>query len=267
MVSPWIGAAAAIAITAAMDASGLSDFSALPLLPLLLLFWRLDRLSRGEAGFTAGRPAYYALALLYPIAAMGALTAFAAYAGALDMAHADWRKAGTNLAIMTLSTFLIAIVTEEGFFRGWLWGSLARAGKRPAFVLVSTSLCFMLWHLSTVLLPTGFDVPARQVPVFLLNATILGLAWGMLRFISGSVLVASASHGLWNGLAYVLFGYGTHAGALGIRDTALYGPEVGLLGLAVNAAIVAALWLAFRHRFLASGPSDEIDHSAPSAAI
>jgi hypothetical protein len=48
------------------------------------------------------------------------------------------------------------------------------------------------------------------------------------------------SHGLWNGLAYTLFGYGTKVGALGIRHTAIYGPEVGLIGLAVNALVLLA---------------------------
>ena len=42
----------------------------------------------------------------------------------------------------------------------------------------------------------------------MVNATLLGAAWGILRMMSGSVVVASISHGLWNGLAYVLFGFG-----------------------------------------------------------
>jgi hypothetical protein len=64
----------------------------------------------------------------------------------------------------------------------------------------------------------------------------------MLRVISGSVVVASVGHGLWNGFAYVLFGFGTKAGALGIEDTVLYGPEVGWLGLGLNLLFVLGLW-------------------------
>ena len=57
----------------------------------------------------------------------------------------------------------------------------------------------------------------------------MGAAWGLLRWISGSVIVASLSHGAWNGLVYALFGFGTRVGALGVQDTALFGPEVGVL--------------------------------------
>lgn len=249
MYKPLIGVAAAIAITTAMDANGLIAFSALPLFPLMALMWWLDRLSRREAGFILGRAADYVPALLYPLVVMGVLAGVAAATGALDLSQADSSKAARDTAIVALSTFLIAIVTEEGFFRGWLWGSLARGGLSPAAILGWTSLAFMLWHVSAILLSRDFGVPAPQVPVFLLNAAMLGAVWGLLRHVSGSVLVSSACHGLWNGLAYVLFGFGTHSGALGIADTALYGPEVGLLGLGLNLLCLAGLWLFYRDRF------------------
>lgn len=37
-------------------------------------------------------------------------------------------------------------------------------------------------------------------------------------------------------------------GALGIEQTHLYGPEVGLLGLVLNSLFVAALWLSVSRR-------------------
>lgn len=77
--------------------------------------------------------------------------------------------------------------------------------------------------------------------MFLVNAAVLGANWGLLRSLSGSVVVASVSHGLWNGMAYALFGFGTHVGALGIQDTSLYGPEVGVLGLGLNVAFFTLL--------------------------
>jgi hypothetical protein len=40
---------------------------------------------------------------------------------------------------------------------------------------------------------------------------------------------------LFNGIVYVFFGFGTKTGALGIRDTAIFGPEIGILGLISNA--------------------------------
>lgn len=248
---PWrqvLGVLVAIAITTAMDAGGLSVFSALPLCPLMGLFWYLERLPRRSVGMAWGRGRDYGLAVLYPLAVIGAVTVLSTAAGAVDASRTDWRKALINLALMGVSTFLVVIVTEEGFFRGWLWGSLERVGGRPAGTLIWTSVAFSLWHLSAVSLKTGFDLPAAQIPVFMINAAVMGAAWGLLRLISGSVIVASLSHGLWNGLAYVLFGYGTKIGALGIKESALYGPENGVLGLAVNALFVAVLWRWWRTR-------------------
>ena len=134
------------------------------------------------------------------------------------------------------------MITEEGFFRGWLIASLKRAGITRNATLVWSSLAFSLWHLSAVTLNTGFDLPAAQIPVFMLNAALLGLIWALMRSISGSIVVSSVSHGLWNGGAYAFFGYGTKVGALGIADTSIYGPEAGLLGLGMNLLFAAVLW-------------------------
>jgi hypothetical protein len=82
-----------------------------------------------------------------------------------------------------------------------------------------------------------------QAPIVMANAAVLGAAWGLLRWQSGSVIVASVSHGVWNGLAYVLFGFGKHLGVLGITNTVVFGPELGLLGLALNIGFVTAFWI------------------------
>lgn len=245
---PILGTLAAIAVTTAMDATGLSIFSALPLLPLMVLFWRLERLSRSEVGFTWGRPGDYWQALLYPLIVLGAATLAAAAGGAIDLSETDWRKFWLNLIAGGLSTTLVVMVTEEGFFRGWLWASLERAGRGRGRTLVWTSVAFSLWHLSAVSLDTGFDLPAAQIPVFMANATLLGLIWGMLRLASGSVVVASVCHGAWNGLNYALFAFGTKVGALGVTETWIYGPEVGFVGLALNGGYALWLWSRVKDR-------------------
>jgi membrane protease YdiL (CAAX protease family) len=241
LTRPILGVLLAIAITTTMDANGVSAFSALPLLPLMALFWFLQRFSRREMGFTWGTSLHYGLALLYPILVMGAIAVVAALTGAIDVSETNWTKTAANLALITVSTVLVTILTEEGFFRGWLWASLRRAGLTPRNTLVWTSLAFAAWHISAVVFETGFEPPAKQIPVYLVNATILGAIWGRLRSLSGSIVVASVSHGLWNGMAYALFGFGTHVGALGIENTALYGPEIGALGLGLNAAFFVLL--------------------------
>ncbi len=230
-----------------MDATGASAFSSLALCPLLALFWYLQRFSLREMGFTWGSVRAlqgYGLAVLYPVAVIGALAAIAAATGAMHSGaaphykHSLWLLLVTNIAI----TIALAIVTEEGFFRGWLWASLDRAAQTKTTILIFSSVAFALWHWSAVLLPTGYNPPLAQVPTFMLNAAVIGAIWGMLRLLSGSILVSSVSHGVWNGLAYVLFGFGTNVGALGITNTAMYGPEIGLLGLILNLAVAVGLW-------------------------
>ena len=137
---------------------------------------------------------------------------------------------------------LVVMLTEEGFFRGWLWASLKRAGRSDTYVLVWTSLAFTAWHISAISLDTGFDIPAREIPIYLVNATLLGLIWGYLRQLSGSVVVAAVCHAVWNAFAYALYGFGEKTGALGIEQTHIFGPEVGLLGIVFNLAFFAALY-------------------------
>jgi len=245
---PVLAVFLAIAITTTMDASGLSAFSALPLLPLLAVFWFLDRMPRREVGFVLGRPFDFALALLHPALVMGALAALALAAGAVHPAATPASRVVLGCLRVAAATFLVALVTEEGFFRGWLWGALERAGATPRQVLAGTSFAFALWHVSAVTLETGFDLPAARVPLFIVNVAVMGAIWGLLRALSGSVVVSSAAHGLWNGGAYVLFGFSTHPGKLGIANVWFWGPEVGILGLGANLVFAAALWSVWRRR-------------------
>ena len=236
------GVVVAIGVTSAMDATGLSKFSALPLAPLLALFAYFQRLPRRTVGFVWGRRRHYGMAVLYPLVVLGAVTLVARLGNAIDLSHTNWKKAGINLVLVAVMNTLVVIITEEGFFRGWFWASLERAGMKPFAIWIWSSIAFSAWHWSAVSLKTGFDVPARQIPLFMINAAMMGAAWGFLRSISGSVVVSSVSHGVWNSLAYVLFGFGTRVGALGVRNTAVFGPEVGIVGLSLNIVFVIGLW-------------------------
>ncbi len=248
LIPTALGVIAAIGITTSMDATGYSAFSALPLLPLTLIFWAWQRLSRAEMGLVWGNLPGYGLALLYPALVLGATTLIAFLLGVVDTSAADWKKTGLNLLLGSSVGSLMVLLTEEGFFRGWLWASLKRAGQSEARVLVWSSVLFTLWHVSPITLETGFNVPLAQIPVFLVNATLLGAIWGMLRLLSGSTLVASVSHAVWNAFAYSLFGFGEKTGALGIERTDLYGPEVGVLGLVLNLLFAVGLWGWLRRR-------------------
>lgn len=239
---PVLGVLLAIVITTVMDANGLTQFSALPLLPLLALFWYLEKFSRQEIGLVWGSRRHYGLAVLYPVVVLGTITIISAAMGAVDVTETNWNLAWLNLMLITISTILIAILTEEGFFRGWLWASLRRTRQSLGWTLFWTSVAFSLWHLSAIILTAEFALPVAQIPIFLLNATMLGAIWGLIRWVSGSVIIASVSHGVWNGLTYTLFGFGINVGALGIQETAWYGPEVGILGFVINFLFFVGLW-------------------------
>jgi len=236
------GVMVAIAITTTMDATGYTVFSALPLLPLTGIFWFLQKFSTREMGLTWGPARHYGLALAYPLLVLGGIALIAWLAGAVDTSATDWRKTFLNMSLMSTTGMLMVLLTEEGFFRGWLWAALKRAGHGDAAVLLWSTLAFTAWHISAISLDTGFDVPANEVPIYLVNATLLGAVFGLLRMISGSVVVATVSHAVWNGIDYPLFGYGEKVGALGIQDTHVYGPEVGILGTVFSLGFLIWLW-------------------------
>jgi membrane protease YdiL (CAAX protease family) len=170
------------------------------------------------------------------------MAAIAWFAGAVDLTTTDWNKTLANIGLMSSTGIIMVLLTEEGFFRGWLWASLSRAGHSDTSVLVWSSLAFTAWHVSAISLDTGFDIPAAEIPVYLVNATMLGAIWGILRMVSGSVLVPAVCHAVWNGINYPLYGFGEKAGALGIGQTHLFGPEVGLLGILLNGAFLLWIW-------------------------
>jgi len=229
-----------------MDATGFSMFSALPLFPLAGLFWHLQKLSRAEVGLVWGNLRTCVVAVAFPVLVLGLMGVIAWMFGAVDTSNADWNKAFLNMGLMSSTGIIIVLITEEGFFRGWLWAALSRAGQTDTQVLIYTSIAFTVWHISAISLDTGFDIPATEIPVYLINATLIGAVFGMLRMVSGSVIAPSVCHAVWNGIDYPLFGFGERVGALGIQQTHIYGPEVGVLGIAVNLISAIALWLWIR---------------------
>ena len=78
----------------------------------------------------------------------------------------------------------------------------------------------------------------------------------MLRVASASLVAPSICHAVWNGIDYPLFGFGEKAGALGIEQTHIYGPEVGVLGIGLNLVFAIALWLSIRRANPASVAAD-----------
>jgi membrane protease YdiL (CAAX protease family) len=237
------GMLAALLITTTMDATGYAMFSALPLALLIGVFWYLQKFTRKEIGLVWGDRKGYFIALLYPLSVLGSITLIAYFAGAIDTSEANWKNVYINVFAGSAIGVFMVMITEEGFFRGWLWAAFKRAGLSDTRILIWTSLLFTVWHLSAISLDTGFDIPAGEIPIYLVNATFLGFIWGFLRMMSGSIVVPSVCHAVWNSIDYPLYGFGEKVGALGIEQTQIYGPEVGLLGIVFNIVFVTGLWL------------------------
>lgn len=248
LIPPALAVLAAIVITSTMDAMGLTLFSALALFPVLVLCWCLWRRTPKSMGFVWGRRSDYAMALIYPAVVLVACVLVAYATGSTHVEHTHWRRAAINFVLLFVQGIPIGLVTEEGFFRGWLWTSLEKAGLDRFKILVLTSVAFALWHISLVTLAKGFMLPPAQAALYILNIAVIGVIWGQMRSISHSIVVTSVSHALWNAGTYVLFGTGIFMGALGIKQTEIYGAEVGAVGLTLNVTFAAALWwLRWRH--------------------
>jgi uncharacterized protein len=244
---PVLGLLVAIAIITAIFASGLpAELGALSLIPLVGLFWYLGRFSRAEMGFVWGRGRYYSLGLLQPAFVFIPVALAAWIAGAIHLQNSGWPKTMFNLVTTIPITILLAVITEEGFFRGWLWAALQRAGLSRVWIVLLTSLAIAAWHLPVALLSTEFDLSSAQALMYVINITITGLIMGVLRLSSRSVVVPSISHGIWNGILYPLFGAGTQIGFLGIQDGTFH-PEVGVMGLVLNLVLAVGLWLWYWH--------------------
>ncbi len=196
-------------------------------------------------GFVRGSLRHYGLGLLHPVLVLSLIALAAAITGAANIQNPDWSKLALDIAVAALVVSLATIVTEDGFFRGWLWASLRRAGLTEQRVALVTGIAFGIWHLPYALLDTGY-APLSEVPLFIINASVIGVAWGLLRLMSGSLIVVAVTHGIWNAAVYELFNKGAELGALGIQDIAIFGPEAGVLALVLNLGYTVGLWLWYR---------------------
>ena len=247
-ILPAFGLFAAIATNTIANAGVLPEtgVGALLLFPLLVIFWYVERFSRREMGFVPGGFRHYGLGLLHPLLALTFLALVAWWSGATNIQNPDWSKVALDFAVIALSTILATILTEDGFFRGWLWASLRRAGLTEQRVVLVTGIAFGVWHLPYAFLGTGYDPLSAEIPLLIVNASVIGVAWGLLRLNSGSLVVAAVTHGIWNATVYGLFNNGAEIGALGIQNTSIFGPEDGVLGVVLNLGYTVGLWLWYR---------------------
>jgi membrane protease YdiL (CAAX protease family) len=240
---PIGGAAAALIVSPVLElTTGIGETYVIWLAVVMAALWVGQKLTRREVGFTAGNVTSYVAALLYVVVIM-AIVGFTALA--VDAIHptATVGRMARNIALNTVVTGVLTLVTEDGFFRGALWASFQRAGLTPVKTLIWTSVLFGLWHVTVPLIEPDFTQPLSKVPQYAIGSGLFGVAMGLLRMKSGSIVVPSICHGLWNATAYVLFGFGEKPGMLGIQDPTWLDPERGYLGFILATVAVVVLWL------------------------
>ncbi len=140
-------------------------------------------------------------------------------------------------------TFLVVLLTEEGYFRGVLWGACDRCELGPAQTYWTTSFAFAAWHIYLPFVEPEFAIATWQIPIYLVNVILISFAWGWLRLATGSLWLCCFVHAVWNALVYSVFGAGVATGFSNIESVWIFGPERGCLGIIANGA---ALWLLSR---------------------
>jgi len=223
--------------------TGATIWYTLAISPLLIALWVGSRLSPPALGLRMGTPGAYLLALSYPVGVMGVTVGLTAIFGAIHVPVLPAPKIAFAMLQMVVVTFCLALMTEEGFFRGWLWGMLERAGRGRASVLLITSSAFCIWHLAIHLVMPRGGLSLPGLPAYLGNIFLLGINLGQLRMVSGSILAPALGHALWNALQYILFGFAAQTGVLSLSSTGLWDPERGLSGLFLNGLFAWAVWV------------------------
>jgi membrane protease YdiL (CAAX protease family) len=222
--------------------SGSPNYSALVLLPLSFVFWLVARPPRKSMGISLGRPGDYVLALVYPVVVMGLLFLLIWRLEGISWAGMDGRRIAFAFVVNSLVGTLGVMLTEEGFFRGAVWGLFETGNLKGRRILLYTGLAFLIWHVPIAFLETGEGFPRSAIPIYLANVLLLGLNWGLMRMVSGSLLVPSLSHAVWNALAYRFFGFGVDYGELTRSSFTMLDPERGVVGIALNAVFLGTVW-------------------------
>ena len=215
---------------------------ALVLFPLSLLLAVLYRVNPRQLGLRIGAASAHFISLLFPVAVM----LLSGVVMAIFMQIRPSEMGGAELARRMARSFVyilpILLVTEELFFRGFLWGLLEQKGYGVKARLMMTSGAFGLWHVWVAATFPDFILSSVGLPIYFGNILLLGACFGMLKEISGSLLVPTLSHCIWNTLLYELYGSGTVPGYfIGFRPE-LFDPERGLLGLVLNLTMFLLLW-------------------------
>lgn len=125
---PWLAISIATAVTTFMDFNGLTVFSAFPLIVISLVFWPIIGLSKREMGLTWGTWKSYRYGLMYPLIVLSLTGLIFHLWSGIQFNQELFQKEHIQLLAGIVIGPLMVLLTEEGFFRGLLWGRVSKSG-------------------------------------------------------------------------------------------------------------------------------------------
>ncbi len=210
---------------------------------LAIVVWIIFRPGLKTIGLAVGSPGAWTISLGYVLAVNSGLLLLAWTAGEVQFASTEMQEMFRTIGVIFTMTFLVVLLTEEGYFRGVLWGACDRCELGPAQTYWTTSFAFAAWHIYLPFVEPEFAIATWQIPIYLVNVILISFAWGWLRLATGSLWLCCFVHAVWNALVYSVFGAGVATGFSNIESVWIFGPERGCLGIIANGA---ALWLLSR---------------------
>ena len=203
----------------------------------------IDRRKVSTCGIVSEHALLYTLGgILAGFAMMGIVTLICTWRGGITLT----RDSGVNAGVIFLFfiAFLVQGAAEEFLIHGYLMTSFLH-GYNVWISLIVSSVAFALLHAGNV----GVGI----LPF--VNLFLFAMFAGMLTLRSGSILPASAMHGMWNFTEGNLFGFsvsgmdrmpsvwlaesdGTHI----LTSGGLFGPEGGLAVTFVLIIAIVAIW-------------------------
>jgi len=134
------------------------------------------------------------IALAYAVGIIGCVALGAWAAQLIDLKDYSSSTVFRRLTLNFLVTFVLALVTEEGFFEA-RYGEAASGRdflrQKPSSGPVLLSA---LWHLAVPIIDPDFAQYLSKVPQYVIGSTVFGVAMGLPRLRSGSIIVASLCH-------------------------------------------------------------------------
>jgi membrane protease YdiL (CAAX protease family) len=150
------------------------------------------------------------------------------------------------VVVNALITFIACLATEEVAFRGYILTKLRKLGDSRALLL--SSLLFGIWHYPVSLIL--WDAGVLRSTLYVFNISLVGVLFGYQFLRSNSLLTCSLSHGVWNALAYTLFGLSNTKGLFSGDSKAIYDPEEGMVGTVVLLIFVSFVLLKQRKNLI-----------------